>query len=597
MTRSAPEYLEPAFTPAQRRGYGMAVALWAALVLWFAFWWFQTGHNIGTGRFVLVSSGLVWLYFLQAWFLYFFLRACRPRSRSNVVGPYRVAMIVTKTPSEQFMLLQVTLRAMLAQDLAHDTWLADEDPDPEVISWCRAHGVRISCRKDMAGYHRQNWPRRKCCKEGNLSYFYDHYGYESYDLVVQLDADHVPQPGYLRAMLAPFADPGVGYVSAPSICAQNEDKSWAARTRLDAEALFHGGLQAGYSNGWAPMCIGSHYALRTRALRDVGGLGPELAEDHSTTMILNAGGWHGVHASDAIAIGAGPATFADMVTQEFQWSRSLMTLLLRYTRRYLGALPARLKFQFVFCQLWYPLFALFMALMFVMPVLAVLFDMRFVGVTYPQFLTHAVPPVLVLLLIVARMRADGFFRPAGARVISWERTLFTLAQWPWVLWGCAVAIWDRLTGRFVAFRITPKGGAVEPHLPWRVLMPYGVLAAVSLLPVVFAGDVREAAGFYLLALVNACFYTALFIAILALHRRENHIALRLRPWSYGSQAAVALLLLALGATGFNLRTVQSVHALTQGLGPLALTREVYPVSGAGQAPPGSVYYQFDLRWN
>ncbi len=39
------------------------------------------------------------------------------------------------------------------------------------------------------------------------------------------------------------------------------------------------------------MCIGSHYCVRTCALRDLGGLGPEIAEDHSTSLLMNAGGW------------------------------------------------------------------------------------------------------------------------------------------------------------------------------------------------------------------------------------------------------------------------------------------------------------------
>ncbi|MGO8655733.1 glycosyltransferase family 2 protein, partial [Rhizobium ruizarguesonis] len=121
--------------------------------------------------------------------------------------------------------------------------------------------------------------------------------------------------------------------------------------------------QAGYNGGLAPLCIGSHYAVRTVALKQIGGLGPELAEDHSTTLMMNAGGWRGVHALDAIAHGDGPRTFSDLVTQEFQWSRSLVMLLLRYSPSLVGRLPPRLKFQFLFSQLWYPLFAFFMLLM------------------------------------------------------------------------------------------------------------------------------------------------------------------------------------------------------------------------------------------
>ena len=56
------------------------------------------------------------------------------------------------------------------------------------------------------------------------------YGYERYDYVVQMDADHYPEPGYLENMLRPFNDPTIGYVAAPSICDRNT-RSWVAIAR------------------------------------------------------------------------------------------------------------------------------------------------------------------------------------------------------------------------------------------------------------------------------------------------------------------------------------------------------------------------------
>jgi cellulose synthase (UDP-forming) len=115
-------------------------------------------------------------------------------------------------------------------------------------------------------------------------------------VVSQLDCDHVPSPTYLSEMVRPFSDPAVGYVAAPSVCDANAGSSWAARGRLHREATFHGAFQLGHSGGWAPACIGSHYAVRTRALRDIGGIGPELAEDFSTSFLFNAAGWQGAFA-------------------------------------------------------------------------------------------------------------------------------------------------------------------------------------------------------------------------------------------------------------------------------------------------------------
>ncbi len=592
LSRQDPAFLIPILSQQRLQRYRLLALTWAAAAAFFWLWWLQRDHVISGSAFALATACLFWIFFLQAYFLAIFLRAKQAIDNPDIplLGSY--AMVVTKAPSEPFFIVKKTLLAMLAQDVPHDTWLADEDPSPETLAWCKRHGVHVSTRKGIADYHQKVWPRRTRCKEGNLAYFYDTYGYETYDIVAQLDADHVPQPGYLRQMLLPFADPKVGYVSAPSICSENAGQSWAARTRLHAEAMFHGVLQAGYSNGWAPMCIGSHYAVRCSALQAVGGLGPDLAEDHSTSMILNAGGWRGVHAMNAIAIGQGPATISDLVTQEFQWSRSLVTILLCHTGRYLRSLNARQKFQFVFSQLWYPLFAVFMAIMFALPIAALCFDMRFADVSFLGFLGHMLPSIFVLIVLAYAIRADGLFRPMDAKVLGWEKAVFAAVQWPWVLFGCAMAVIDRLRGGFVDFRVTPKGKQAYEKVPMRVVLPYLVLAVASLAPVLLIDNVAQSAGFYVFALLNAVLYCTVFTIIIRCHAKENHG--RVPFWSlqplamFGLAAAIVF--------GSFDHGKDAVVALVATKGQVQLTRTQSIIAGAGQGDPGSVYITYNEQW-
>lgn len=58
------------------------------------------------------------------------------------------------------------------------------------------------------------------------------------------------------------------------VCDANAGVSWSVRARLHREAVFHGPVQLGHSAGLAPMRIGSHYVVRTGAVRDIGGVGP-----------------------------------------------------------------------------------------------------------------------------------------------------------------------------------------------------------------------------------------------------------------------------------------------------------------------------------
>jgi cellulose synthase (UDP-forming) len=363
---------------------------------------------------------------------------------------------------------------------------------------------------------------------------------------VQLDADHRPSQGYLDEMLRPFRDPAVGYVSAPSLCDSNSATSWSARGRLYAEATLHGSLQAGYTSGWAPLCIGSHYAVRTHALHSIGGLGPELAEDHSTTLLMNAQGWKGVHAVNAIAHGDGPLTFADCMTQEFQWSRSLTVILLTLLPTHWRQLPLKLKCQFFFSELWYPLFGLTMLAGYSMPVFALLTDTPLVNVAYIAFIWHAVPVTLCVIVIVLWAKQCGWTRPVDAKVLSWESALFQLTRWPWILLGCGAGVVGVVTGKTFSFRVTPKVKDATYSMSLRLMTPYFGIIGITLISVLYSSDVNSANGYYYLALFNSAVYTIVVFFLAVNEMRITRLSTMLSPKHWLKSGIVTGLGLVLG---------------------------------------------------
>ena len=596
--RPASERLQPVFRGWRKAVNWAGIAVWVASVCYLGAWWFDPGHVETYPRYIAVTVALAWATLTPAYFIFIFAFAKIPPKNAPVPSDMRLAAVVTKAPSEPLAVVQKTLLGALKQEgVSCDVWLADEKPDAATLAWCREHGVSVSTRNGIADYQRPDWPRRARCKEGNLSYFYDQYGYTQYDIVTQFDADHVPSPDYIRHAVAPFADPRVGYVSAPSICDANAPESWAARGRLYVEASLHGALQAGYNAGWAPLCIGSHYTVRTAALKEIGGLGPELAEDHSTTLLFNAGGWRGVHAIDAIAHGEGPATFTDLVVQEFQWSRSLMMILLKYSPTYVPKLHGRIRFQFLFSQFWYPLFSIMMAMMYAMPVYALLTGMPMVNTTYLDFFVHMLPASTTVLVMAYWWRSTGMFRPADARILSWEGMAFLFLRWPWSLFGTAAAIIDHLRGRVADFRVTPKGRESTAHLPFRVIAPYLFLALVSATTAWLVRDPGTAAGFYLFNIINALIYGGLTLLVLIRHSLENGLGfLPLSPQGL----LVAILLATVGsATSLAIHNngLRGVAAWNEGIDAFTLTRPVYSYTGAGKSLADEPDLRFAPRWN
>ena len=120
--------LTPMLTGTRRLRYAAVAGLWLATMVWFWAWWLDPRHFLGWAGFLVVTVPLVWLGFLQAYFVFVLFHARRCSAPDPVPGRWRVAMVVTKTPSEPFAVVRRTLQAMLAQDYPHDTWLADE-PD------------------------------------------------------------------------------------------------------------------------------------------------------------------------------------------------------------------------------------------------------------------------------------------------------------------------------------------------------------------------------------------------------------------------------------------------------------------------------------
>ncbi|MFC7221006.1 glycosyltransferase family 2 protein [Streptomyces polyrhachis] len=514
------------FVRAFSRGDRVLVALfslgWTACLVWFWAWWLQPEHRTGWFGLVVNSALLLYLTYLPVHFLVALIRM-RRFNPAIALPRLRSAFVVTRAPSEDWDIARTTLTAMLAQDFPYDydVWLCDEDPTEEILHWCRDHGVRVSCRRGRGDYHRADWPRRTRCKEGNLAFFYDHWGYADYDVVAQLDCDHVPHPGYLAEVLRPFADPAVGYVAAPSICDANAAQSWAARGRLQREALFHGPVQLGYSAGLAPLCIGSHYALRTRALRDIGGLGPELAEDFSTSFLLNSAGWQGAFAIDAEAHGDGPITFGAMIIQEFQWSRSLAVMLLGMLPRHLGRMPATLRLRFACALAYYPLLALTTTVGVLLPPLAAVTGVPWINVNYFQFLGHFWAMSVWLMLLTLLCRRRGLLRPKDSPVMSWEIWLFGIARWPFVAWGVGAALLQRLRPRPVTFKVTPKKrDGLEP-LPLRSVAPYLLITTLLSSTALVGQFTGPAVGYVFLCILGAVSYAAVTLAVGALHINET----------------------------------------------------------------------------
>jgi cellulose synthase (UDP-forming) len=235
-------------------------------------------------------------------------------------------------------------------------------------------------------------------------------------------------------------------------------------------------------------------------VREIGGFQPTRAEDHLDTVVLAAHGYRGVFVPDVIAVGAGPDTFATYLRQQFAWAYSMCQIMLHHTPRLIRRYSPIQAVQFLFCQTWYTVWSTSLAIMWLLPSVALITHQPIVSVRVSQFLLYFLPVPITSSIMWCWTRR--WFQPRGVR-LSWRAVVLEIARWPVVL-GAVISAVLRIKRPYM---ITPKGVPGEPARGG--LGVYGLYVVLALLPLLalwcfrLTGGVGGVGGYYALSLANA----------------------------------------------------------------------------------------------
>ncbi|MGW4567232.1 glycosyltransferase family 2 protein [Streptomyces sp. NPDC004561] len=275
----------------------------------------------------------------------------------------RVAMLTTIVPSkEPLAVVERTLEAMLRVTYyggGVDVWILDEGDDPAVRAMAARLGVRHFTRRGRPEYNRPWGIFRARTKAGNHNAWRAEHE-RGYDVVAQMDPDHVPLSCFLERSLGYFHDLDVAFVVAPQVYGNMYD-NWIAHGASVQQYLFSGIVERGGNGLDAPLLIGTNHLYRTTAWRSIGGYQDSIIEDHLTGMrvqgTVNPGTgnrWKGVYTPDVVAVGEGPSTWTDYFNQQKRWAYGVWEIRLgrRLTEGIRLARRQRLLYRLV--QFYYP---------------------------------------------------------------------------------------------------------------------------------------------------------------------------------------------------------------------------------------------------
>ena len=208
---------------------------------------------------------------------------------------WKVGVATTFVPgAESIEMLEETLRALVALNYPHDTWVLDEGNDIRVISLCTELGAFHFSRKESPHYQTDDGTFRARSKHGNYNAWLHEVGFERYEIIAAFDPDHVPEPAFLSEVLGYFNDPQVGYVQAAQAY-YNQQASFIARGAAEETYGYYSSTQMfAFAMGY-PVVTGCHNTHRVAAL------GKRMANSEKAPVIVEEVLVTSVAQTDALA--------------------------------------------------------------------------------------------------------------------------------------------------------------------------------------------------------------------------------------------------------------------------------------------------------
>jgi len=456
-------------------------------ILWPSHWpQMNPGHWIAN---TLAVVGLVVLVLLQALVgfrsfvtTYFVVNGRDPVPMHAQPG-LRVAVLTTIVPGKEPVdLVFATLKAMrrMRHNGPLDVWLLDEGNSPEVKTLCEEIGVKHFSRKGIARWNQSEGPFRSKTKHGNHNSWREGHA-SDYDVVAQMDPDHVPYPHFLERTLGYFADADVGFVVAPQVYG-NINKSFVARGAAQMSYIFPGVTQRGGNRFGAPILIGTNHLYRPSTFDVIGGYQDNIIEDHLTAMVVYASRnpvtgnhWKGVYTPDVLAVGEGPETYSDWFSQQKRWAYGMWQVIREHSFSVIPKMPKRSqRISFALLQTHYPftglawLGGIFLFCLYLIGGISV--TQLSVWIWMGLFIANTVLAFVVVQLLSS-------FNLASHEREGWNLTGMALDLITAPVF-CAAAL-AQLAGRPLVYVVTAKGSASTGDT-WRTFRPHLVWLGVSL---------------------------------------------------------------------------------------------------------------------
>ncbi len=426
-------------------------------------WWLKDDHWKSVGLLICLVFAVLYggIQILGNWLMY--LATYRRLARSPKPDKNLTVDVFITACGEEKRLIERAVRGVLNMHGHHRTWLLDDGRDPALAEMAAQLGVGYLTRND-----------RTDAKAGNINAA---LAKTNGEVVVIFDIDHVPTPDFLQKTLGHFNFPRVGFVQV-MLNFDNREDGWVAQAAADTSLDFYNPTSIGLDGVRSATLIGSNALIRRKALEEIGGYQPGLAEDLATSIALHAADWTSVYVPEPLAPGMAPPDLVAWFTQQLKWARGVFELLLTAYPRHFFSLKRGQQLAYALRMTYYwigPVAAIHLLLtLWALIVQGEALD------KFEEYLLHLLP--LASVMVGIRVLAMRIWRHRSVQSsVQVNPFALVFASWP-----VYTAAWLMALLRIpLSFRPTPKTASgslnpmwIVPQVVTAVILGTGILSTL-----------------------------------------------------------------------------------------------------------------------
>ena len=394
--------------------------------------------------------------------------------------------IFITTYNEPYEMIEVTLQAAkqvrypegrvsiyLLDDGGTQDKLESKDPEIAITARIRSMSMRKLCQRMKVGYlSRENNDDHKA---GNINAALSRTHGE---LVVILDADHVPTTDFLEKTVGHFEhDPKLFLVQTPHFFINPDpiEKNLEIFTRMPSEnEVFYRMMQKGLDYWNGSLFAGSAALLRRSCLDEIGGFSTtSVTEDAETALDLHSKGFNSLYVSEPLISGLATESFSAFITQRLRWGTGMVQIMLLKNPVFRPGLTFSQRICYLSnCLYWFFPFA--RVIFFIAPLMYLLFGLHIYNANTTEILAYTLPHYWASLHL-----SSFLFRRVRWPFVS---LLYETLQSIFSLQGLIKTISNPRAPKFV---VTPKGMHLDEDFISPLATPFYYFFVIQIIALVF----------------------------------------------------------------------------------------------------------------